>query len=475
MGPEWLTSTLESFGASEALIAPPAITDEDCTRDGKLHVGQWEYVNGIFRFNIGVCSRRAGKSEGAVRKATKKALGKPGARVAYVTLIRRNCKKYFFWPVLELLRKKGAGFEADQSDLIVKLHNGSFIQAFSVSELGDIETVLGDKWDLVIIDEAQSFRDDVIEELVVRGLFPQLLDRRGTLDLLGTPPPAGEVGYFWNTWSSGKFQRYRWTLFENPWIESSEVKELVDAVGLTPDHAIYKREYLGEFCVDPNSLVFEYQTGRNDIDTLPFSMEKVQELDREVWRFAMGLDLGFQDRDAISVVGWRKDDPSHTVYECYSFQRNHLDVDKLSEEFIAAYKLWRPIKVIGDNGGHGATKVLKTLEARLGGIVIDSKPTSVHDSIGLLNDELRTGRLKVQPKGIIANDFKLTTWKAGKRGQEISDAYHSDILAALRYAMHGAQHFRAKGPKPPETLDQIRYRVMMDRQRRESDLYGLLD
>lgn len=475
MGPEWLTSTLESFGADEALFAPPAITEEDCTKDGKLHAGQWEYVNGSFRFNIGVCSRRAGKSEGAVRRGAKISMEKPGARVAYITLIRRNCKKYFFWPLLELFRKHGVGFDPNESDLTIKLHNGSFVQAFSVSEMRDIETVLGDKWDLVIIDEAQSYRDDVIQELVERALLPQLVDRRGSLDLIGTPPPAGEVGYFYDTWAKGKFKRYRWTLFENPWIEASEIQELIDAVGLTPEHAIYRREYLGEFCVDPNSLVFEYQTGRNDIDAFPFSMDKVQELDRTVWRFAMGLDLGFQDRDAISVVGWRMDDPSHTVYECYSFQRNHQDVDKLSEEFIAAYKLWRPIKVIGDNGGHGATKVLKTLEARLGGIVIDSKPTSVHDSIGLLNDELRTGRLKVQPKGIVANDFKLTTWKAGKRGQEISDSYHSDILAALRYAMHGAQHFRAKAPKPPETLTQQRYRVQQERRRKERDLYGILD
>ena len=470
---DWLVGSLESFGAREAMIVPPSITADDCTKDGNLHVGQWEYVNGEFRFNVGVCSRRAGKSEGAVRKGGKKAMSTPGARVAYITLIRRNCKKYFFWPLLELFRRHGVGFDADQSDLIIKLHNGSFVQAFSVSEMGDIETVLGDKWDLVIIDEAQSFRDDVIRELIERALLPQLVDRRGALDLLGTPPPAGEVGYFYETWAAGKFKRYRWTLFENPWISTTEIKELIDAVGLTPEHAIYKREYLGEFAVDPNSLVFEYQAGRNDIDALPFSIEKVEEIDRAVWRFSMGLDLGFQDRDAISVVGWRMDDPTHTVYECYSFQRNHQDVDKLSEEFIKAYKLWRPIKVIGDNGGHGATKVLKTLEARLGGIQIGSKPTSVADSIGLMNDELRTGRLKVAPKGIIANDFKLTTWKAGKRGVEISDSYHSDILAALRYAMHGAQHYRAKAPKPPETLDQKRHRVMQERREMERNLYGI--
>lgn len=472
--PDWLANSFDVFAAREARVVAPAITELDCTRDGKLHVGQWDYVSGDSRFNIGVCSRRAGKSEGAVRKAARKALGKSGARVAYVTLIRRNCKKYFFWPMLELLRNHNAGFDADQSDLIIKLHNGSFIQAFSVSELGDIETVLGDKWDQVIIDEAQSFRDDVIKELVIRGLFPQLLDRKGALDLLGTPPPAGEVGYFWETWAGGKFQRYRWTLFENPWIESSEVQELVDAVGLTPEHAIYKREYLGEFCVDPNSLVFEYMAGRNDVESLPFSIEKIQENERGTWRFSMGLDLGFQDRDAISVVGWRTDDPEHTLYECYSFQRNHQDVDKLAEEFTKAYRLWRPIKVIGDNGGHGATKVLKTLEARLGGIEIDSKPASVVDSIGLMNDELRTGRLKVDPKGIVANDFKLTTWKNGKRGVEMSDSYHSDILAALRYAIHGAQHFRGKAPKPPETLSQQRYRVQQERRRKERDLYGIL-
>jgi hypothetical protein len=468
--PEYFTHAAEAASlvdSESARVETTPITEADCTLDGRKNERQWDYVSAASRFNVVVCSRRAGKSEGAVRRAARVLLSTPGARVCYVTLIRRNCRKYFHMPLLNLLRAKHAAVKANEAELTLLLPNGSYAQAFSCSDASDVETVLGDKWDLAIVDEAQSMRDDVISELVDRALLPSLLDRRGSLDLLGTPPPGGEVGYFWRVFSGGEFVRHRWTLFDNPWIPSNEVQELLDARALTTDHAIYKREFLGQFIVDPDSLVFEYAPGRND---LPAELPDPD--NREVWRYAMGLDLGFQDRDAISVLGWRKDDPEHHVYDRWRWQKNHQDVDQLAAVFVEAYKRWHPIAIVGDTGGHGAVKVLKSLEARLGGVQMLPKPTNLLDSIGLTNDELRTGRMLVESKGIIAQDFKLTTWKAGKRGQEISEAYHSDILAALRYALHAAQHYRGKAAAPPETLDQKRYRVMQERRKQEMNFYG---
>jgi hypothetical protein len=110
--------------------------------------------------------------------------------------------------------------------------------------------------------------------------------------------------------------------------------------------------------------------------------------------------------------------------------------------------------------------MLKVLANRLDGLQLTPKPTSVEVSMRLLNDEIRSRRMRIRRGGLISRDCRLCL-----RG----GSFHSDVMPAARYAQHGALNYKAKPAKPPETLDQIRYRVMMDRQRRESDLYGLLD
>ena len=446
-----------------SLVAPAANPVVAVTETDSF-ARQWEYVVAASRFNAVVCSRRAGKTEGAVRRAARLIAIKPGARVLYITLIRRNSRKLFFEPLRSYLIAKGVAFEANETDLTLHLFNGSYIECSSCSDLDDIDKHRGDKWDLVLLDEAQAVRDEVVRPLVDEAILPSLGDRRGSLDVLGTPAPAGPVGYLYEVFTEGRFQRFHWTTFENPHYPKGEIEELCKARGLTPEHPIYKREFLGEFVVDLESLVYEYQTGRNDLPATG-----CPDPDNDNWRYSIGLDLGFQDRDAIAVAGWRRDDPEHRLYEAWSFQKNHQDVDQLAAVFVDAYHKWRPQIVIGDTGGHGAVKVLKSLESRLGGITIQAKPASLLDSIGAVNDDFRTGRILLDPRGPIANDAKLTTWAPGKIKQEVSDAYHSDVLDAWRYAHWGARHFRGKASAPAKSLDERRMERSAAKRRVETD------
>jgi hypothetical protein len=445
-----------------------SVTESDCTHNGRFHEKQWHYLMAPFRWNVVVCSRRAGKSKSAVLKGFRVLTSKPEARVAYVTLIRRNCRKYFYKPLVNLLRAKGILCSTNSQDLTIELDNGSFAQAFGCSTMAEVETVRGDAWDLVIVDEAQSFRDELIRALIDEAIMPSLTDRKGGLDFLGTPPPAGQVGFFWEIFSSGNFEKHSWTLFDNPWIDTSELVEDVKVRGLTPEHAIYKREYLGLFVVDPDSLVFEYQPGRNDL-TDDFDPDP----EDSAWMFSMGIDLGYSDRDAISVLGWRKDDEKHRIGEAWTWQQNHLHLDQLSEVFLAAVRKWRPVAVVGDNGGHGATKCLKSLEARWGNLEIQSKPSSVADSVALVNDDLRAGKMLWEVNGILAGDAKLTTWVPGKKGIEISSSFHSDALAGMRYAHSCAYHFAGKAKKTAKTQDEIDCENLKKRKKlREAMLHG---
>lgn len=149
---------------------------------------QWEYVTSSALFNAVCCSRRAGKTVGAVLRTARLLATKPGSRVHYVTLIRRNCRKYFWWPLQAELARLGWKFEANETDLILQVENGSWVQAIGVDDIGGVKAVKGDRTDLFMLDEAQENLDDVMRALIDVAATPMLTDTGGMLDLLGTVP-----------------------------------------------------------------------------------------------------------------------------------------------------------------------------------------------------------------------------------------------------------------------------------------------
>lgn len=179
--------------------------------------------------------------------------------------------------------------------------------------------------------------------------------------------------------------------------------------------------------------------------------------DGRVWRFSMGLDLAYSpDKDAIAVIGWRKDDGAHKLWLVYEFEQGHQDVDQLSAVFVPLVRRFKPLVIIADDGGHGAVKTLKTIENRLGGFEITPKPRDLEVSTGLINDELRTGRLRVFREGHAANDFPHWQWQVKNGKKERSPVFHSDITEAVRYAVWGATHWMGKDPPPEASAEDKR-------------------
>ena len=452
-----LASLMLRPAADDGGVELPSEADACCPQ-------QWEYETSEAKFKLLFCSRRAGKTSGIKRRSVRRAVERAGYKKLYVTLIRRNCKKLFWRPVLQDLRDRRIEFEADEVNMICRLANGSVIEATSCDDSRGAGKIRGDFYDEVEIDEAQEPNDDILEPLVEEVLFPSIIERGGQLTLAGTPPDS-MVGYFVDRLNDPRWTRFGWSMFDNKYIPRSQIDEMIAAKGLTPEHPVYQREILGLPVVDPDKIVYEYDRKRNHFD--PAALER----EEPTWRYAMGLDLGFQDSDAIVIVGWRRDDGDRRVYTVYQWRANHLDVEVLAAKVAEVYQQFRPSVIIGDHGGHAAQKILKTLEARLK-VMIQPKPADVNVSIGLVNDDLRNGRLFVEDRTPLVKDLGLVTWHidpatqkrvANKRG------YHSDLADAFRYAHWGARHWAAKAPKPEPTRDERRDRAWRDELRRMQD------
>lgn len=480
--PEWLSRSFDLIDSRESSRVAPAITIEDS------FVKQWEFVMCHERFICLMCSRRAAKTTGAIRRVAKRSLEQPGRRTLYIHHTRGLGKAQFFSTgdkakpgIVELFENKGADVvHKNETEVNLRLSNGSFIQVVGCDDARDVGKKLGFFWDEIIIDECQEFHDEILVKLVDKTILPTLIDNAGTLILMGTPADV-EVGIWYDTimgvqeTNDGERRQVayalRWSLLDNPFIERADIVSTMALRGYTinfeePEKncSMIRREIFGHQVIDASKLEYEYLADANDYED-----NDLPEPESPYWRFAMGIDIGGpeerNDKDACVVLGWRIDDPIHEIWERESWEANQ-DSEVFVARVLETYNRWKSIaSVCADTGGAGAASMLKVLANRFRGLQMTPKPTSVETSMRLLNDEFRSRRMRTRKGGLISRDCRLCL-----RG----GSYHSDVMPATRYAMHGAQNYAGKErKKPEESQDERRLRVSRERRESERDLYGI--
>jgi hypothetical protein len=365
-----------------------------------------------------VCGRQWGKTTTA-RLITLLGMGEPDSRTIYASLIRRNCKKLYWWPLLDELVSLGWGVHersedgrkvSNDTELIMEAPNGAWVQAVSCSEMSDLKTIRGDQADRFLVDECQEPNDDVLRALVLKVAVAMLFKRRGRLWLFGTVPEA-EPCFFGECLDNPKWRTFGHSdvkgtecrpVFENLSIERAAIEEACDVAGLVPGHPIYEREVMGRRVRDPSKFAYEYLAGRNDYD--PSTVD----FDKGARRHSAGLDLasgkGYEvafgekgptkqpDRDAIVVHSWDANDGEMRLYARFQWHHDACPLADLADILDLVREVYRPGATVGDHGGHGAIKVLADLAGKLR-MLFRTKPDDVGLSVRRVNEDYRTGRL----------------------------------------------------------------------------------
>lgn len=420
---------------------------------------QWEAISDWSREQVWWGSRRMAKTGTSIRRTVKRSSEMAQRRTLYIHHTRTLAKQQFYETgdprnpgVRELLAKHGIP-EAhhDLTELNVTLGNGSFVQVLGCDDARDVGRKLGFLWDDILIDECQDFPDEILRRLL-KIIRPTLIDRKGTLTLSGTAPDAA-VGIWYEMITDESMVRHHWTMLDNPFIPRENIVEVMGERGLAVDFenplnnsVIVQRDVFGLLVFDPEAVLYCYNPVINDwpVTGPPF----LDDAHKPEWRYAMGVDIGgveeHHDHDAIVVYGWRMTDGTKSIWERESW-RGHGDDQDFFQRVVDTFKRWQPMQsVCADTGGAGAVKMLARISPQMGGLQFTPKPTSVETSQRFLNDELRSGRMKVNQLGELAKAFKLC--RKGK--------HEIDVAAAARYAFHGAYNWLAKEKKPPLPIDQ---------------------
>lgn len=237
---------------------------------------QWGFVKATSIRNVVKCSRQSGKTS-AIRLRTRDQLVR-GRKSLYIARVRRNVREQYYLPLKDEIARVGLVPERNEADFILRLPNGGMSMGMSADDISDIEKGRGYQWDDVVVDETQSFKDEVLEPLIDLILIPTLFKSGGSLSLGGTPPDPdkGDAmnGYFVRVIRKALQDRglddgwklYEWTIFDNPHIPAANVHQAYKARGIGPGHPIWEAEVMGRLVDNPANRVFPFGTNNEYSD-----------------------------------------------------------------------------------------------------------------------------------------------------------------------------------------------------------------
>lgn len=395
---------------------------------------QLSFVEDPAPFKVAVCSRRAGKTTACAAHLIYTAVNNPDSTNLYITLSSVSGKRIIWKEFKKIVKNYGLGDHSklNDADLSIVFDNGATIYVVGAKDASEIEKFRGLPIKLCYIDECQSFRA-YIQDLIDDIIGPALIDYAGSLCLIGTPGPI-PVGYFYDcSVKSEAWSKHGWTFWDNPHIPITAKKthqEVFDREmkrrGITDlSEPSVQREWFGKWVLDSDSLLIKYKSDKSDYGALP---------PRSKFNYVMGVDIGFNDADAIAVLGWSDDSP--TTYLIEELIEPKQGITELVDQIKALQKKYDIAKIVMDMGGLGL-KIGEEMSRRYQVPVEPADKKRKMENVELLNDALRSGRFKAKGNSRFAQDSYLVEIDKDKSTPErikVSDRFHSDIIDAVLYA-----------------------------------------
>jgi hypothetical protein len=397
-------------------------------------------------FKEATTTRRAGKTISCAADLVHTALASEDVIVLYITLSRKNAKR-LVWPEFKKLNDRFAlGGDVNESDLSLRFPNRSMLYILGANDRTSIEDFRGLAIKKVYLDESQSF-PSYIEQLIDDVLGPALMDHNGQLILIGTPGPIPS-GYFYDLTKNKNWSHHSWSFFDNPRLpflqrgltHQDMLQRELTRRGVSINDPSIQREWFGKWVVDENSLVYHYNQGVNDYGSLPSEMANAT--------YILGVDLGFEDSDALAVLAYGEQSPITYLVEEVVTRRQ--DITALCAQIESLRQKYDISKIVVDTGGLGK-KITEEISKRFQVPMVAAEKVRKVEYIELMNDALRTGTLKIKANSRFAHDAQKVEWDHDHSTPDkkvISKRFHSDICEAVLYAWRDSYSYTYKAPAP---------------------------
>ena len=376
-----------------------------------------------------LCTRRAGKTHAAGAKLLFACRDKPHSTALYLALTRKSAKQ-LLWPKLkQLVQQYSIPATFNESDLICKVGD-SQILLYGADQSNLAERLRGDAYSQVVIDEAGSFGDG-LQYLIEDVLEPALLDFQGGIALIGTPAPILAGEFYKATSSDSTYKLFKWSLLDNPHLPHA--KEWIDKLksrrGWTDSNPTFLREYCGIWTEDPDSLVYKL-TEQSIVNSLP----------DVTWNYIIGLDIGYEDPAAWSVIAFSSE--CDTAYLVHSESHQHKTPEFWAKKTLELVAKYRPLDVRVDAGALGKAIMIE-MQTRWKVPCSAAEKNEKMAIIELMNGDLAAGKLK-----ILSSNSKLIEQARilvkDSSGTKEDPTLPNDLLDSFLYSYRHSYHFLHK-------------------------------
>lgn len=370
------------------------------------------------RFRVLSCGRRFGKTTEAGEEIKGKALSKP-SRIAYIAPTIQQARD-IAWELLKrelqpIIKKSK---EAPSLELEVMSQDGgtSYIK---LRGWESIETLRGQQFDFIVIDEVASMRNFWINwHEVIR---PTLTDTRGEALFISTPKGFNHFYDLYNLETTDTdYKSFHFTTYDNPFIPRDEIDKAKKE--LTEDR--FAQEYMADFRKTQGLVYKEFDRTKHI-----FKEEGEKLLVRVAEKIA-GIDFGFHNPCAVLDIIRDTDSNYWVTREFYQTGRTDAQI----ADYVAQ-TLYH--KVYPDPESPSAIEELRRKGVNIRDVI--KNKDSVKNGIDKVRELLKAGRLKVHASCLnLIYEFETYTYPEKKdmhNPDENPIKENDHALDALRYAL----------------------------------------
>lgn len=275
----------------------------------QLTPAQSEIARDRHRFRVVNCGRRFGKTTEAAEEIKGKALGKP-CRIVYVAPTYQQARDIAWEQLKTELRPIITKINDSRLEIRVRTQdNGESVILLRGWE--SIETLRGQKFDFIVIDEIAQMRNFWANwHEVIR---PTLTDTRGEALFISTPKG---FNHFYDLFQlendDTDFKSFHFTSYDNPFLPVEELDKA--KAELTEDR--FAQEYLADFRKTEGLVYKEFSRERHTYDQKAINRAET----------ILGVDFGFTNPAVILEI--IRDDDSHywIVSEWYRPGKTNIEL-----------------------------------------------------------------------------------------------------------------------------------------------------
>lgn len=372
-------------------------------------------ANDNHRFRVLNCGRRFGKTTEAIEELKGYILvAQEGEKMCYIAPTYQQARDIAWEMLIKEFRPTILNKNEARLELLVMNKEGKGV-LLVLRGWESIETLRGQKFKFIVIDEVASMRNFWLGWQEV--LRPALTDLKGHCLFISTPKGFNHFYDLYNLQNKDNdYKSFHFTTYDNPFIPIEEIEKAKQEL---PENT-FAQEYMADFRKQEGLVYKEFSRDRHI-----FEGEV-----KNVTEYMAGIDFGFTNPTAVIHIKRDGDDNYFVTEEWYKTQRTEPQI----AEYVQSCNFNR---VYPDPEAPSAIEAINQKGVQV--VEVIKNKDSIKVGIDRVRSLLKQGKLKIHKSCVnLISEFETYAYpeKRPERNEEENPIKeHDHALDALRYAL----------------------------------------